>query len=92
MSNFDLIAHHRRRTRAAERRADTLELQRAKLERMLALAVRVASADGRDCDPLVLVEMIEELDRLTLDPPEPTIGELVVLLRDTDPGRIGRAA
>jgi hypothetical protein len=91
---FDLVAHHRERTRKAEQRNAFLEAQNAKLYRLLALAVRIASNDGRDCDPTVLTAAIEELDTLTLAEtargPGPSIDQLGELLRATDPDRIAR--
>ena len=80
---FDAVAHHRTRTRRAEARADALELQRTKLERLLGVALRVATVDGRDADPLVLLRVIEEIDRAT-EADERSIDELVLVLRATD--------
>ncbi len=62
---FDVVGHHRKRTRVAEGRADMLERERAKLERLLVLALRVAV--GNECEPLDLLRVIEELDRLTVE-------------------------
>ena len=79
---FDVVAHHRRRTREAERRADMLEHERAKLERLLARALQIAA--GTESEPLVLLAVLEEIDRLVAKP-APTIEELVLVLRETDP-------
>lgn len=89
--SFDLAAHHRERTRRAEQYADSLERQRARHERLLALALQIAA--GTDCDPLVLLRLLEEtLDAADRQPSEFSVDELVQLLRDTDPAKIGRAA
>ena len=79
---FDAVAHHRARSRRAEARADALELQRTKLERLLGRALQIAA--GSECEPLVLLAVLEEIDRLAAKP-APTIEELVVVLRETDP-------
>jgi hypothetical protein len=82
---FDVVAHHRRRTLQAERRAGLFEAELAKALRLLGLAVEVAAGD--DCDPMVLLSTLEEMDRQT-QYPEPSIEQLVELLRATDPDRI----
>ena len=84
MSGFDVVQHHRRRTRQAEARADMLERERAKLERLLGLALEVAA--GNECKPLVLLRALEVLDRAA-ETGEPS-AELVQLLRQTDPDRV----
>lgn len=91
MSTFDVIAHHRERRRVAELRADGLERQRDRLQRLLTLAVRAAA--GKDCEPLVLLRALEEmLDTADTIPNGPSIDELVQLLRETDPAQVPRAA
>ncbi len=57
---FDLIQHHRARTRTAEARADALERIQARLVQVLKLAVLVAAGD--DCDPRVLLRVLELRD------------------------------
>jgi hypothetical protein len=59
---FDAIEHHRQRTRRAEARADGLEQVRQRLERLLALTIRVAA--GNDVDPVTLLQAIERMDDL----------------------------
>ena len=82
MSTFDVVAHHRERTRRSELRAEALDRQRVRLDRLLALALRVAA--GQHCDPLVLLRVLEQM----LDVADATdVDELVQLLRDTDPDR-----
>lgn len=83
---FDLATtHHRLRTRQAEARADGLERYRQRLERILAIALRVATGDGRDADPLALLKAIESTLELAATLPDET--DLVLLLRETDPDR-----
>jgi len=79
---FDLATHHRQRTRRAEARADGLERHRQRLERILAIALRVATGDGHDADPLALLKVIEELDQ-TMQRDERSIDDLARLLRAT---------
>lgn len=76
---FDPVAHHRERARRADARAEMFERELGKAVRLLGRAATIAA--GNDCDPLVLLSMIEELDRI-VENPEPTIDELVQLLRD----------
>ena len=59
-----------------------LERELGKTLRLLAITADIAA--GNDCNSMVLLAMIEELDRI-LEKPEPTIDELVQLLRETDP-------
>ena len=59
---FDVVGHHRARTRRAEAHADSAERQRDKLERLLILALDVATGNGERCDRLVLLGLLEELD------------------------------
>jgi len=84
---FDAVAHHRARSRRAEARADALELQRTKLERLLGVALRVATGDGRDADPLALLRAIEATLDLAETLPEHGTDPFVRLLRETDPAR-----
>ena len=72
--------------RVAERLARSIEARARKYERILALAMRLATSDGRDADPLVSLAMLERLDDLIeSEPPERTLDELAQLLRETDP-------
>lgn len=72
--------------RKAEKRERGLQERARKYERLLALAMRVATSDGRDADPLVSLAMLEQIDDLIENaPPQRTIEDLVQLLRDTDP-------
>ena len=79
---YDPIQHHRQRTRAAEARAHALEQVRNRLERLLAITLRAAA--GKDCDPLVLLKVIEEIDERA-QKPGADWDELAALLRDTAP-------
>ena len=63
---FDLAQHHRQRTRAAERRAEHLERQRAKLERLLVLALTVA-VGTTGADRLELLGVLEDVDRVATE-------------------------
>ncbi|MEO5577280.1 MAG: hypothetical protein ABIR67_10270 [Gaiellaceae bacterium] len=83
--SFDLLEHHRRRTRTAEGRADGLARELAKADRLLALALRVAARN--ECDPLVLLCVLERADEIARSA-VPTTVVLVTLLRETDPARI----
>ena len=59
-----------------------LDRERAKLERLLALALTVAARD--DCEPLELLAVLEDLDRIMQEPrSEPSIDKLAPLLRET---------
>ena len=78
-SDFDIVAHHRARTRRAEARADALEHVRRRLERLLAIALRAAA--GNDCDPVVLLTVIERIDEES-QRPGADYEELALLLRD----------
>ncbi|MEJ7569923.1 MAG: hypothetical protein WKF41_16870 [Gaiellaceae bacterium] len=80
--SFDSVAHLTRRVRRAEQRAEMLERLLAKTLRLLALAIKVAA--GTDCDPMVLLTVIEEVDRIA-EKPAPTGEELAELLRPTNP-------
>ena len=84
MRAFDPVQHHRRLTRLAEARADALDRHRVRLERLLALALNVATANERECPNTQLLVALEELDA-AVDRPGPTIDDLVALLRKTDP-------
>lgn len=57
---FDLAAHQRGRISALERDNRHLEIVRRRLERIIALLLRVAAGD--DCDPIVLLGVIQDLD------------------------------
>lgn len=79
---FDADRHRREKLQRAERRAAFLATERARLERLLALALRVATHDGKDADPLALLSVIEELDR-AVQSCGSSVDESVVLLRET---------
>ncbi len=82
---FDVASQHRRRTRLAEGRANGLELQLAKALRLLGLALRVAAGD--ECEPIVLLRALEQIDEHAQSPGA-SIDELAALLRVTDPLRV----
>jgi hypothetical protein len=84
VSGFDVVAHHRERTREAERQADMLARELDKAVRLLALAVRAAAGD--EADPATVLRVLEELDGL-VQRPEPTVDDLIALFRETDPDR-----
>lgn len=71
MSAFDIVQHHRARAHEAERRADHLEAERARLERLLALSLEVAVAEDRGW---VAVNAAGEL----VDCPRPTTPPLLL--------------
>ena len=85
---FDVVEHHRKRTREAERRADHLERRRAELERLLAVCLDVACGHT-GVKPLamlaVLEEMLVQVDEIRALPERKSIDELAQLLRGTDP-------
>ena len=81
--SFDVASHHRRRTRLAEGRANGLERELAKALRLLGLALRVAAGD--DCDPIVLLRALEQVDEHAQSPDASSIDDLAALLRETDP-------
>ncbi|MEO5575049.1 MAG: hypothetical protein ABIR67_10650 [Gaiellaceae bacterium] len=87
MSAFGIIEHNRKRTREAERRADHLERERAKLERLLAVVLDVA-VGGTGVDRLELLtmleKMLEQVDQIR-QLPERSIEDLAQLLRETNP-------
>jgi len=61
-----------------------LERERARLERLLALALRVAAGD--ECQPLTLLAALERIEEEIRRPRSGrTIDELADLLRETDP-------
>lgn len=78
-SDFDIVAHHRARTRRAEARCAALEQVRNRLERLLAITLRAAA--GNDCDPNVLLAVIEHLDA-EAQKPGADYDKLAQLLRD----------
>ena len=82
LARLELAAHHRKRTRQAEGRADGLARELAKAYRLLALALRVAA--GYECSPLALLRVIEQLDG-TIPQRATSIDKLAVLLRETAP-------
>jgi hypothetical protein len=57
---YDLAAHQRERIRTLERDNAGLRTIQGRLERLMALLLRVAAGD--DCDPLVLLTVLEHLD------------------------------
>lgn len=79
---FDVVEHHRRRTRRAEQRANALEHVRNRLERLLAITLRAAC--GPDHDPVALLHVIERIDDLAQHPGA-DYDQLAQLLRDTAP-------
>lgn len=87
-TTFDVVAHHRARTRKAEQRTAFLEAANESLIRKLALAVRIAA--GQDCDAAVLMAAIEQMDELAQRAPERGLStdELLEVLRETDPVRL----
>lgn len=56
-----MLTHHRRRTRKAEARAETLEQINDRLYRLLALAL-LAACTGRNLDPATLLAVIEDIE------------------------------
>lgn len=86
-TTFDLATHQRGRIRRLEARVGALELTEQKLVRVLRLALRVATRDGRECSPVALLEVLDVVanggDELRAEEQR-----LVQLLRDTDPDRI----
>ncbi len=85
MSSFDLLEHHRRRTRQAEGRANALETQLAKALRLIGLAVQVAAGD--ECEPIALLQVLEQLDERAQNRGA-SIDDLAAILRATDPVRV----
>ena len=85
-----LATHHRQRTRAAEARAASAELQRDRLVRVLALAVHVAAARS-ETDPVRLLCFLDVAVSYR-EASEAETDKLARLLRETDPARIGRIA
>ena len=82
---FDVIQHHRARTRAAEARADMLEREREHLRRVLRLTLVVAV--GTECEPLTLLRLIDVAACAEFDAANER-ERLARLLRETDPERI----
>ena len=64
MTAFDRDARRRERLRRAEARATWLDDYRCQLERILALALRVA-VGGTDVSPEALLAVLEEMDAHT---------------------------
>lgn len=58
---FDVLEHHRRRTRTAEARADTLEALNAQYVRLLAHLLQ-DRFDGTDVDPLEYMQACVDID------------------------------
>lgn len=87
MSAFEVAQHQRDRIRRLEARVGALELTEQKLVRVLRLALRVATRDGRECSPVALLELLDVVangeDDLRAEEQR-----LVQLLRDTNPDRI----
>ena len=80
---FDLGQHHRERTRRAEARAEHLERERVKLERLLAVCLDVACA-GTGTKPLALLALLEEmLAQVDEIRSLPSTDDLLTLLRET---------
>ena len=102
MSEFDRDSYAREKLRELRPRLRMLEAEQRRLYRLLALSLRVATRDARDCDPLQLLELLGAVDGSRLDRPawleeadrersKGDLDRLVRLLRDTDPARL-RAA
>jgi hypothetical protein len=91
VSTFDVVAHCRARTVAAERRAEHLERRRVQLERLLAVCLDVAVGGSR-VDRLALLSLLEDmLAQLDEIRALPSTDTLVTLLRETDPDHRGRS-
>lgn len=59
--DWQALADHRgRRNSALDREVRFLRAERRRLERLLALALRVATTDGREADPLALLNVMAE--------------------------------
>jgi len=59
--DWQALADHRgRRNSALDREVRFLRAERRRLERLLALALKVATADGREADPLALLNVVAE--------------------------------
>lgn len=100
----DAAVYQRVRARELEQRVTVLEAEERRLYRLLGLALRAATRDGRDCAPEALLELLCAIDGT--NPARPAWVEeqerenqdaeterLVQLLRGTDPARIvGKAA
>lgn len=82
---MSVVAHHRARARRAEERAAALAAQRDRLEQLLALALQVAAGD--DCDPIVLLRVLEEIID-GVDARKAELDRAAALLRATDPDRL----
>lgn len=97
-ARFDRDAYQRALLSERAQRIRLLEAEERRLYRLLALALRVATRDGRDCDPYVLLEVLCAVDGT--DPARPAwveereqaetaaeLERLAQLLRETDPAR-----
>jgi hypothetical protein len=62
----DREAHRRRKVRELERRVDFLENYRARLERMLGVAVRIIVA-GKPTTEAAMLAVLEDFDRALCD-------------------------
>ena len=72
-ATFDRERHRAEKLRRLERENEMLRAHRAQLERLLAVALRVA-VGKTGVDPLVLCRVLEELDRRAEEPPlEPAV-------------------
>lgn len=79
---FDIVDHHRQRTRRAEARVDALERHRDQLQRILILALQMAVSNS-GVNPLELLAVLEDADR---EIEKPKLSDnLVRLLRETAP-------
>lgn len=83
---FDLLDHHRQRTRRAEARTNSLERINTQLNRMLADAASLILPEH----PTLFIRLLEEMDRRRRS--GPTIDELVQLLRETQPMSVRKGA
>lgn len=79
MSAFDIDRHRRDKLRRLEAQVEHLIAYRARLERVLALLLRVA-ASGSTVEPLALLAALEDLDAEVSEPTPPLSADLLDLL------------
>lgn len=65
---FDADAHRRGLNRQLRERVEYLENERDRLQRLLYIACQAAA--GNECQPLALLAVIEDLDRVASKPPD----------------------
>lgn len=68
-STFDADRYRREKTVRLEHQVRMLEAELRRHRRLLAMALRVATSDGRDCSPLVLLDVLCGV--LGIDPARP---------------------